>query len=123
MTPAARHAVVAGGFMRQLIPPRCTVHHRLFDRGAVGLDPDLRILVSRHMIVRAREANTALMRLVGMPMLPPQHGYEPPAIPYVNWHYWNLFVRPARRPSLPGGPPPPGGPRSDAGALAGRPNG
>ena len=81
----------------------CTFHHRLFDRGALGLDTDRRILVSQHMIVRAREANSAMMRLVGMPMLKPQHGYEPPAIPYVNWHYWNLFVRPARRPSSPGG--------------------
>lgn len=90
----------------------CTFHHRLFDRGALGLDPDRRILVSQHMIVRAREANSALMRLVGRPMLTPQGGYAPPAVPYVNWHYWNLFVRPARRPSAPRST------RSDTGALA-----
>ena len=92
----------------------CTFHHRLFDRGAIGLDSDRRILVSQHMIVRAKEANSALMRLVGMSMLRPQPGYDPPAIPYVNWHYWNLFVRPARRPTSPASP------RSDAGALADR---
>lgn len=90
----------------------CTFHHRLFDRGALGLDPDLRILVSQHMIVRAREANRALMRLVGMRMLQPQRGYDPPATPHVNWHYWNLFVRPARRPTAPRST------RSDAGALS-----
>ncbi len=82
----------------------CTFHHRLFDQGALGLDSDRRILVSQHMIVRAREANNALMRLAGMPMLEPQRGYEPPAIPHVKWHYRNLFVRPARRPSSPGSP-------------------
>ena len=32
----------------------CALHHRLFDRGGLGLNEDLRILVSQHMIVRGR---------------------------------------------------------------------
>ena len=79
----------------------CVFHHRLFDWGALGLDQDLRILVSRHLIVRKREAQISVMKLVGAPMHPPQPGYDPPAVDYVNWHYWNLFVRPHRTPSRP----------------------
>ena len=74
----------------------CVFHHRLFDRGALGLDQDHRILVSQHMITRGGEAQLPVMELVGAHMRMPQPGYDPPAIPYVNWHYYNLFVRPHR---------------------------
>ena len=77
----------------------CVFHHRLFDRGALGLDQDLRILVSQHMMVRAGEVQMPVMELIGAPMRMPQSGYDPPFASYVSWHYWNLFVRPPR--SLP----------------------
>ena len=80
----------------------CVFHHRLFDRGALGLDQDLRILVSQHMTVHPTEIRMPVMELIGEPVLRPQAGYDPPSVSYVNWHYWNLFVRPRRKPLLRG---------------------
>lgn len=80
----------------------CVFHHRLFDRGALGLDEDLRILVSQHMRVHLTTSQMPVMGLIGEPILLPQAGYDPPSVSYVNWHYWNLFVRPRRKPPIPG---------------------
>ena len=52
----------------------CVLHHRLFDRGALGLDEDLRILVSQHMTLREPEAPVSVMVLAGESMRPPQPG-------------------------------------------------
>ena len=74
----------------------CVFHHRLFDRGALGLDQDHRILVSQHMILRSGNTQLPVMDLIGATMRMPQAGYDPPAISYINWHYYNLFVWPHR---------------------------
>ena len=74
----------------------CVLHHRLFDRGAIGLNADLRILVSQHMIVRKTSARIPLIDLAGLTMRKPQLGYDPPDIRYVSWHYENVFVEPPR---------------------------
>ena len=50
------------------------LHHRLFDRSALGLDEDLRILVSQHMTLREPEAPVSVMVLAGESMRPPQPG-------------------------------------------------
>ena len=76
----------------------CVLHHRLFDRGALGLDEDLRILVSQHMILREEESPVPVKELVGASMRPPQPGYQAPAVSHVRWHYRNLFVGPQRQP-------------------------
>ena len=75
----------------------CALHHRLFDRGALGLDEDLRILVSQHMMLREDESPVPIKSLVGAAVRPPQPGYETPAAAFVRWHYRNLFVSPERR--------------------------
>lgn len=74
----------------------CVLHHRLFDRGAMGLDEDLRILVSQHMIVRDARTQMPVLSLVGRRMRKPQAAYHPPHTNYVNWHYENIFVEPPR---------------------------
>ena len=81
----------------------CALHHRLFDRGALGVDEDLRILVSQHVTLREPEAPVPVMGLVGEPMRPPQPGYDAPATSFMRWHYRNLFVGPQRHPARPGG--------------------
>lgn len=80
----------------------CVLHHRLFDRGAMGLDEDLRMLVSQHMIVREGRTQMPVTSLVGRPMRRPQAAYHPPDINYVNWHYENVFVSPPRTTAPPG---------------------
>ena len=77
----------------------CALHHRLFDRGALGLDEDLRILVSQHMMTREDESPVPIKELVGVPIRRPQPGYDSPAKSFVSWHYRNLFVGPERQPS------------------------
>lgn len=74
----------------------CVLHHRLFDRGALGLNEDLRVLVSQQMIVRETRALMPLVDLVGRRIDLPQSGYDPPHPNYVNWHYENIFVEPPR---------------------------
>ena len=77
----------------------CVLHHRLFDRGALGLDEDLRILVSQHMMLREEESPVPVKKLVGALMRRPQPGYDTPAVSHVRWHYRNLFVGPQRQPA------------------------
>jgi len=74
----------------------CVMHHRLFDRGALGLDDELRILVSQHMMLREEESPVPIKELAGAPIRKPQSGYKAPARHFVRWHKKNLFVDPAR---------------------------
>ena len=77
----------------------CVLHHRLFDRGGLGLDEDLRILVSQHMMLLEPEVPVPVMGLVGEPMRLPQPGYDAPATSFVRWHFRNLFIGPQRQPA------------------------
>ena len=80
----------------------CVLHHQLFDRGAMGLDEDLRILVSQHMIVRDGRTQMPVKSLAGRPMRRPQAAYRAPDVTYVKWHYENIFVEPPRATPPPG---------------------
>ena len=75
----------------------CALHHRLFDRGALGLDEALRILVSQHMMLREEESPVPVKALTGERMRLPQPGYQAPAISFVRWHRRNLFIGPERQ--------------------------
>ncbi len=77
----------------------CALHHRLFDRGALGLDEDRRILVSQQLSVTDGRSNRSLLDLSGRHMRPPQRSYLPPAIEHIEWHHENLFKKPARAPA------------------------
>ena len=75
----------------------CALHHRLFDRGALGLDENRQILVSQHMMLREDESPVPVKQLVGALMRLPQPGYDAPAVSFIRWHYRNLFVGPERQ--------------------------
>ena len=77
----------------------CVLHHRLFDRGALGLDENLRIMVSQHIMLREEDSPVPVKDLAGEPMRKPQSGYEAPATPFVRWHRRNLFIGPRRHAS------------------------
>lgn len=73
----------------------CALHHKAFDRGAIGLDHDRRILVSQH--VRSGAGSIELLvRFTGRPLLGPQPGCPPPAPPNIAWHRKEVFREPAR---------------------------
>ena len=77
----------------------CALHHRLFDRGAIGLDEDRRILVSQQLMLREDEAPVPVKDLAGESMRQPQPGYKAPAVSFVRWHFRYLFVGPQRQPA------------------------
>jgi putative restriction endonuclease len=67
----------------------CSLHHKLFDRGALGLDEEYRILVSGVFSART-EAAKRIYDLHGRP-LQPRRGTDLPAVPYVAWHGKEVF--------------------------------
>ena len=77
----------------------CALHHRLFDKGALGLDEDRRILVSQQLSVVDSLWHRSLLDLSGRRMRLPQRAYEPPAAEHIEWHHENLFKKPARAPA------------------------
>jgi putative restriction endonuclease len=67
----------------------CSLHHKLFDRGAIGLDEDHRIRVSGLFSART-EAAQRIYDLHGKP-LQPRRGTSLPAPEYVAWHGSQVF--------------------------------
>jgi putative restriction endonuclease len=74
----------------------CGFHHKLLDRGVLGLGPDATVTVSAHFVGRGRAAEDLVMRLVGQELLPPQRGHELPRPEHVEWHTAQVFRGPAR---------------------------
>ena len=73
----------------------CALHHKAFDRGAIGLDDDRRILV-----LAARPLGSRLHRAAG-PLQRPAAERAPtrlpaPAPPNIEWHRREVFREPAR---------------------------
>lgn len=77
----------------------CALHHRLFDKGALGLDENRRILVSQQLSVVDSVWDRSLLDLSGRSMRLPQRAYLPPALEHIEWHHENLFKKPARAPA------------------------
>jgi putative restriction endonuclease len=67
----------------------CSLHHKLFDRGAIGLDRDHRIQVSELFSARTESAKR-IYDLHGMP-LRPRHGTALPASEHIAWHESQVF--------------------------------
>ena len=74
----------------------CVQHHRLFDYGALGLDHDLRILVSEHLNLSDQDSSAHIRSLVGALIRRPLRRYRLPAPEHIDWHNKNLFKHPAR---------------------------
>jgi putative restriction endonuclease len=67
----------------------CSLHHKLFDRGALGLDEEYRILVSGAFSART-EAAKRVYDLQSRP-LQPRPGTALPAVEHVAWHGSEVF--------------------------------
>lgn len=67
----------------------CMLHHKLFDRGALGLDDDLRVRVSRTFTART-DAGRAVYELHAR-ALRPRPGTLLPAPEHVTWHNREVF--------------------------------
>jgi putative restriction endonuclease len=75
----------------------CSLHHKLFDRGAVGLTLDHHLSVSSHFVGRSAAADDLVMALIGRPLLAPQAGRSLPDGHHVGWHTREVFRTPARQ--------------------------
>ena len=67
----------------------CSLHHKLFDRGAVGLDRDYRIRVSDLFSARTESAKRHYE--LHDKQLSPRRGTELPAVEYIDWHTTQVF--------------------------------
>lgn len=67
----------------------CTLHHKLFDIGVLGLDADLRVLVSAAFTARTA-AGRAVYDLHHQ-RLSPRPGTPPPAEVHIEWHAREVF--------------------------------
>lgn len=67
----------------------CSLHHKLFDRGMLGLDENLAIVVSRRFSARTTNGR-AVYDLHGR-RLTPRPGTPPPAATHVHWHTEQVF--------------------------------
>ncbi|MGY1680648.1 phosphorothioated DNA-binding restriction endonuclease [Geodermatophilus sp. SYSU D01176] len=67
----------------------CSLHHKLFDRGMLGLDDDLAVVVSQRFSARTPQGR-ALYDLHGR-RLRPRPGTPPPAERHVLWHRQQVF--------------------------------
>jgi len=77
----------------------CSLHHKLFDRGALGIGLDKTVMVSSHFIGRSKSAEEAALAFVVRALLEPQAGSPPPREAHVAWHASELFRSPAREAS------------------------
>jgi putative restriction endonuclease len=73
----------------------CSLHHRAFDRGAIGLSPQLQVVVSQDLVGHDM-VKEFLVRFNGQELTGPQSGQLRPQPNFINWHLRNVFRGPAR---------------------------
>ena len=83
----------------------CSFHHKLLDRGAIGLTVDHKLTVSSHFLGRSAMAETLVLSVIERPLLAPQLGQPLPHDQHIAWHAAQVFRAPARlAPGAPGAP-------------------
>ncbi|MEU9315769.1 phosphorothioated DNA-binding restriction endonuclease [Streptomyces sp. NPDC048295] len=69
----------------------CALHHKLFDKGALGVGEGHRILVSQKFVGRSPAAREHVTALAGRPLIGPQPGTDPVAERHRSWHTGQVF--------------------------------
>lgn len=77
----------------------CSFHHKLLDRGVVGIGDDHTMDVSARFVGRGPAAEVFVLGLLGRPLHEPQRGEALPALHHVQWHRGQVFSGPARIPA------------------------
>jgi putative restriction endonuclease len=73
----------------------CSLHHLALDRGALGLDPELRILVSARLSGTGR-VQDLFVSLAGKRLRKPNRSGALPRLDYIAWHSKEVFRKPHR---------------------------
>ncbi|MFH8385465.1 phosphorothioated DNA-binding restriction endonuclease [Kitasatospora sp. NPDC018058] len=76
----------------------CSLHHKLFDKGVLGLGEDHRILVSQRFVGRSEASRQHVLALAGRPVIGPQPGLAPVAARHREWHVRQVFHGAPRQP-------------------------
>ncbi|MGW3043832.1 phosphorothioated DNA-binding restriction endonuclease [Kitasatospora sp. NPDC001159] len=76
----------------------CSLHHKLFDKGVLGLGEGRRILVSQRFVGRSEASRQHVLALAGRPVIGPQPGLPPVADRHREWHVRQVFHGAPRQP-------------------------
>lgn len=74
----------------------CAIHHKLFDKGVLGLTPDRTVTVSARFVGRSASARDMVLSLAGRPVRDPQPGMDAVESDHIDWHGRQVFRTPAR---------------------------
>jgi putative restriction endonuclease len=69
----------------------CALHHKLFDKGVLGVDEGHRILVSQRFVGRSPVARDHVIGLAGRTLIGPQRGTPRIAANHRDWHTAQVF--------------------------------
>ncbi|MFH9399896.1 phosphorothioated DNA-binding restriction endonuclease [Streptomyces sp. NPDC017638] len=69
----------------------CSLHHKLFDKGVLGLGDDQRVLVSQRFVGHSTAAHDHVIALADRPLIGPQPGSRPLAEAHRDWHTRQVF--------------------------------
>lgn len=79
----------------------CSIHHKLLDRGAIGMTERMTFAVSQHFRGSGYAAQHFVFSLVDQPIVLPLAGNAPPHPSHILWHQNQVFRSPARLAKLP----------------------
>ncbi|MCU0310990.1 MAG: HNH endonuclease [Acidimicrobiales bacterium] len=74
----------------------CSLHHKLLDRGVIGVSDSYEVTVSRQFVARSEAGKRFVLDLVGRPLGEPQAGESLPERAHVAWHTDQVFKGPTR---------------------------
>ncbi|MFE9613253.1 phosphorothioated DNA-binding restriction endonuclease [Streptomyces sp. NPDC006012] len=69
----------------------CSLHHKLFDKGVLGIGDGHRILVSQRFVGHSPAAREHVLALAGRPLIGPQPGARTVAPDHRSWHTSQVF--------------------------------
>ncbi|GAA3374810.1 HNH endonuclease [Streptomyces sannanensis] len=70
----------------------CSLHHKLFDKGVLGLDPGRTIVVSQRFAGRGEAARAQVLDLAGRVLTGPRTGSAAVADEHIAWHTAQVFA-------------------------------
>jgi putative restriction endonuclease len=74
----------------------CGLHHKLFDSGALSINDEYRVIVSREFIASNAIAEALVYRYAGAQLLDPQSSDPKVDQNHLGWHRREVFRGPAR---------------------------
>ena len=77
----------------------CSLHHKLLDRGVMGVDLEHRVTVSEEFVATGVSAEALVFDLVGRRLIGPQRGKPVPGEEHLDWHATQVFRGAARIPA------------------------